>query len=79
MLARATSRIKPLDDIWSGAPAQAAPVVSKQSLDTPYTLSLGSREANKGSTSVKGNKKVYELPIQTSLNCIYIIWILKIN
>lgn len=56
MLAKATSRTKPLGDIWSRAPAQTAPVISKQSLDTPYTLSLGSRDYNKGSTSVKGKK-----------------------
>lgn len=56
MLAKATSRTKPLGDIWSRAPAQTAPVTSKQSLDTPYTLSLGSRDYNKGSTSVKGKK-----------------------
>lgn len=37
MLASATSRTKPLGDIWSKAPAQAAPVISKLSRDTPYT------------------------------------------
>lgn len=56
MLAKATSRTKLLGDIWSRAPAQAAPVISKQSLDTPLYFVSGLKRHNKGSTSVNGEK-----------------------